>query len=528
MRSLVLQLLLTAFCFYQLGAVCINPLNSDISPFIEKDIKVQPLEGRTLSLPFVIGSTLENQWKISIAADDVFGQQGVLQTSRGAFNPVLDAALEHRFGDNQQTCAEQTRESGYDSNLGFSLSKLSRVGTEFSLNGGFRNHKDPTRGFGYCDEYSLQFLIDQPLLRRFWYNRERAQEMISEVELKAVKWEFLQTMSGQLTESLKRYWDFVFAIKRYQINKETRERLLQLANSTSQLIEGGEMAASQIDQQFAEIYNESRKMTETSQSVYRAYHALLFSMGETPCEFSCEVPDIVVDEFPPFDKKILCWDPHCLEQLASNNRGDLIAARYRVASSRINLARARQDRLPLLNVGIGAGVRNFKNSNRFFSSVGSSHPQEDLVARVTFSYPFGNDRALGELRSSLALNSQAMTEEDELFQRIRSELNVALRNHYDLIEQLHYADQTVNWFEKSTEAEIERLKEGYSTVFVVIDFENRLSNSRIERLRILRDYASNLVDLFFITGMLVQPDESVCMAKVANIYDVERLLQMGE
>ena len=497
----------------------------------EVDFSLTPLE---IDLADVVRSTLENQWNIHLAEEDVEQQCGIYQSTHGVFNSTLESRLDQTWRHQLQARGVKTTKDGYLTSFDLAVTKLDPLGTETSFGTAIDRDKNEVTLFPFKREniFTLFFTIDQPLLRRFIYNDERANEIISCMELKALKWELIQTIAAQVRESVQRYWDLAFAKELLGIREESMKRREDIAISTQSLIEGGQMASSELNQQYAEIFVRKRQEENAEQGVYAAYNNLIFAMGgdveEHKLPRDCQVPELVLEKFPELDKrKKNCQGEHLFE-LASKNRGDLIAAKWRIESSHVLLKTASNSLLPEVNLTGRVDVRNHSVNTKAKSFLGATwrrRPQSDWTAGVTFSYPLCNDEAKGDYRRRLAENTQAYIEEDQLFANIQTDIATALRNHFSLVDQLHFANESVKWFERTLEDEKRRLKEGYSTLFVVLDFEDRLSDAMIDRLSVYTAYAQNLVDLLFFTGTLVQPDEELKKMYLADVKTIEHLFQ---
>ena len=97
----------------------------------------------------------------------------------------------------------------------------------------------------------------------------------------------------------------------------------------------------------------------------------------------------------------------------------------------------------------------------------------------------------------------------------------ALQNHYALLEQMRHADESAKWYKTALEDETKRLKEGYSTLFIVIDYENNLSSSMAERVLVYRAFSQNIADLLYLTGRLVTPYDRCDRVMIANVRSME-------
>lgn len=481
-----------------------------------------------------VGSTLENQWNVEIAESDVFRQDGILQASRGPFDVLLGSDYMHRWLLDTQTFGFKTGKDGNFDSANLFLEKLTRLGTRFALNGEVIREFNPSfsldNSFNRTNQTKVTFLIEQPLLRRLKYNVESVDESVNELELMALRNELTQTMAENVRNSLLIYWDLAAAQKIVVINRNAKLILDALASATEQLVEGERVAASELNQQFAELARNNRELIAAEQNVYRLFNSLLFEMGIDRCSFSLALPDLDLDEFPVFDLQKDDWDIDHLLCVSMHARGDLVAARYRIDESKLRVRLAKQEIYPELNVNFGYDLFNTQINRRakpFFSSAEAHKAQNDYAVSLNFSYPISNNRAKGEKRRRDQEEVQAYLEEDRLSEDIRQQIASAFRDQQELVDQLYYAKKTVAWYEKALRDEILRFKEGYGSLFIIIDYENRLRLTLIREAELLAEWSKNIVELLFQTGTLIQRD--ICSGEMnIDIFNYKKLLMRNE
>jgi len=459
----------------------------------------------------VITSTLENQWNVQIAEEEVFRQSGVAQTARGPFDPTIGADYARKWLKDTQTFGLKTGQDGQFDSVRVFLEKLTRIGTRFSLNGEVQREFNPSfsldNSFNRTNDTTITFLIDQPLLRNFIYNENYVNEVVSELELNAVKYELTQTMALNVRDALLLYWDLVAAQKILNVNNNAKEILEALASATERLVAGERVAASELNEQFAELARSNRDVVATKQDVFRTFNNLLFQMGTDRKKFPIDLPPLDLDAFPAFDVKKEDWNLDYLLQVSSKNRGDLIATQFRIEEADWQVRLAKQDIYPELNVQFGYDLFNTqinKKAKPFFASTETHKAQNDYTLMFSFSVPIFNNAAKGALKSRDAELSQTVLTEERLEEDIHQAVATAFREQLELIDQIYYARKSVEWYEKALSDEILRFKEGYGSLFIIIDFENRLRFTLIEEIQVLASWAKNIIELLFQTGTLIE------------------------
>jgi len=467
-----------------------------------------------ISLNQAIATTLKNQWEIEIAESEVIRRYGEWQESAGPFDPVLSTSIENQWLLDSQQIGFKTDKKGTVTSLSMQIEKLTRIGTRFVMGTTVQRTHDPalsslSPGIRRFNQSSLSFEIDQPLLRRFLYNEEAVDETISSLQFDSAHYTLVQTMAQEVLDTILNYWEVVAAEKIVEINEEAQLILDSLTSSTYRLVETEQLAASELNQQIAELARNRRDLIASRQDVYETYNALLLQVGERKCSFSKDLPHLIVDNFPLPNGNKRVWDLDCLLAQAYEHRGDLIAARINVQETDLQYRLARNNILPELDVIVGVELFNNtirRSSRPFFSSYYPKNMEKDITAELRLSIPFWNDRARGARTRRREERMQAFLEENQLWSTIYSDIATALREQIELVDEIYFADKAAEWYEIALRDEIVRTKEGYGSLFVVIDFENRLQRTLIERVNVQMQYAQNIAQLLFLTGTLVMID----------------------
>ena len=482
----------------------------------------------SLSVWEAIESTLLYQWNVEISREEVRLQAGVLQQTAGPFDPVLDTIYEHQYLDDLQILGFKSSKKGNRNVLDLAASKLTRYGTFAQVGMEIDQVHNPLFIPGRRNEAAVFFTIDQPLLRNFLFSQEYANELSASYDLRAVKAQFIFAMSQEVRDVVQQYWQTLSAKELLKIRQDSVERLQDLTDSVERLIEGGQLAETEINQQLAQLYDEKRRVSASVQTLFDSYNNLRLNMGLPKIPYCLEPPSLELEDFPKISDVEKPCSIECMLEVASQNRGDYLASLWNIESSSAQTQAARNAMLPRLDVNMGVTMRNQEIGSRaksFFRPLDTSQPQRDWTIGATLSVPLWNDDAKGSFRSRRAFQQQALLSSEQLYEIIRTDIANAVRNHYALIEEIRNAEETVKWYRKAFEDETRRMKEGYSTLFIVLDFEVNLNNALTNRLGAYFNYASNLVELYFLTGQLVQEDSCNRRVYIADVQTVDPILK---
>ncbi|NGX45107.1 MAG: hypothetical protein K940chlam2_00249 [Chlamydiae bacterium] len=477
-----------------------------------------------------VTSTLENQWNVQIAESAVERQAGLTRATKGPFDPTISSGYTHQWLKETQVPGFKSGRNGNFDSVELSLEKLTRLGTRFSLNGEVAREFNPSfsldNSFNRTNQTNINFSVEQPLLRRLRYNEESVNEKVNELELVASKNELTQTMAENVRNTLRVYWELVATQRIVTINTNAKLILEALASATETLVEGERIAASELNEQFAELARNNRELIASRQDAYRLFNSLLFEMGIDRDSFSIELPHMLLDDFPLFDLVKKDWDLDYLLCLSMESRGDLLATQYRIEESQWQLRLAKQEVYPELDLRFAYDLFNSQINRRakpFFASTETHKAQNDYSVSLNFSVPIFNNRAKGERTRRREEEVQAGLEEQRLAEDIRQSIASSFREQMELIDQIYYARKTVTWYKKALKDEIQRFKEGYGSLFIIIDFENRLRLTLIREAEILAQWSNNIVEILFQTGTLIQRD--ICSDQMnIDIFNYKKLL----
>jgi outer membrane protein TolC len=461
----------------------------------------------------VIESTLNYQWKVEIAECEIYRRWGIWISSAAPFNPKVAASLlGEKIYDAQQPDFK-TGQEGSMTVLKMAVEKLTRPGTLFSVDTQIQQVHDPSLAFTLpytrYDQSTLNLRVTQPLLRRLIINKEATEETLSYLQFNEARYELIQTMAERVRDAILEYWEVFAAESVVRINTNAERILESLASATYRLVQGEHFAASEMNEQIAEIARTRRDIVGSQQQLYDAYLQLLYLMGETPCAYGEQTPQLILDSFPSPKENQELRTLDCLLQLASSYRGDLISLRLKIQEALLNLRLAKNDILPNLDVILGATFQNstvFGSSEFFFSSYYLNDAEKIFSGELRLSFALWNDGPQGVCVQRKGELCQACSREKDLWAEISTDVASTYRDLAALAEEIHWANQAVQWYETALKDEILRLKEGYSSLFIVIDFENRLREVLLEQVNVQKLFAQNIARLLYLTGTLVMYD----------------------
>lgn len=404
-----------------------------------------------------------------------------------------------------------TRLQAHETTVHVDVAKRFRNGTRIAFNLDVDQTNNPINCPQRLNMGKVGVEIDQPLLRGRSYGLDRMTELANRQQIYVVRYNTLQTISIQVLNTISLYWDTVEAKRNITIQVESEERLKKVVDDVNYLIAHGQMAQADIMQPLAQLSTQIVNRISAEQTYFAIEQRLKFAMGEwdetCPC---CTKSFEVVDDFPSSSliatslPSIFCR----LFPTVYHQRFDIMASSMLEGVYVLLLKGAENFKLPQLDIVGRATVSDFtvgSQSRPLFSSLDFEHPQKDLTIGIVFSTPFCQDEAKGLIRQRQGQWAQTQAQTQLLKQQALADISEALRNQMALQEELKKAKDAVEEYQKLLENEAIKLKAGYSTIFILLDFETSLTQAEVTYLHLQNLIAKNIATLRFLTGTLITP-----------------------
>lgn len=511
-----------------------------ITPILPSDTEPStsplPPPQRIFTLKEAIADTLRYQDDIKISQLEVAREVGVAESAGGPFDPVLDADITRiRTRDVQSlTIGRKTDLGASELIANVNARKKTRLGTLFNLdmhNDRAHNPLFPLEGFApstRTDTEFISFTIEQPLLRDFWYGTDRMTEISDYLEIRALAFDNLGNIALRLRDTVVQYWEWVAAIKLLAIRQNAEGRFIELVNSTKELIRKNQLAANDINQPLAQLATQKINTIAARQNLYNAFQTLKFDMGIAEIAFCEDLEDWGSDDFPvaDFNPDDLACLMEGLLDYALRWRYEILASLTREQSTSALLTGAKNSALPKLNLFGGAKTSNFTLGDRadgLYSANSAREPQTDWSVGIRFSMPFYDDAALGLVRQLQAQLSQVRLRTQLQTQSTIRDVQEALMNQYTLFLSLKEAKLAVERNEILVKNEKEKLQGGFSTIFFLVDFENRLTDAEAEYIDIYKQYMQNIARLRYFTATLVVAQPDLVSIRVEDVATLPNL-----
>lgn len=479
----------------------------------ECDCQDPDLPSYFFTLNDAIIETLENQKQIQISILNIANQAGILQQSAGPFDTTLNQVSFARASQvGQRPPTVRYMEHKYNATT--TVTKTARIGTMFTFFNEEEYIKDSIRHPLKIRESNVAFRIDQPLLRNFMYGIDAQTEKANRLELVAVEWDTLFTVSQTILDTTLAYWGVVGAKLNLAVQKEADRRLNELLEKTKILIQGSVLAPADINQVLATIATQQAATAAAEIALYVDNQSLRFAMGEIDEDRCCGFDELiaVIEEFPPLPAlECVLNKVDCLINTGFNFRADLLASLTRQTVRQTLLKGAMNQTLPGMNVfGSVARIDNRQRGGiigdpdtppSFFRN-----GETDWTIGLTINIPFMNDEALGFLKQQEAKTAQSILDTQLLKQNIITNILQTVHTLKGLLPEIRATEEALHYYKILVSNETRRLSEGFGLIFVLIDFENQVTSTSSFLISLYEQFFQNIARLKFLTGTLVNID----------------------
>ncbi len=436
-----------------------------------------------LSLEDALSIALQNDigLKIEDVATDVakFTYVG----SWGAFDPVLTAnasVTDSQFeatnvfqsGGGALVINDNTQE--FSTGISFPLVTGGQLGLTFDTTNDKSNSKAQLDETSTTDLITLSY--KQPLLRGAWSSYATATQREDELLWSKQREHQRQARQELLVKVENTYWDLVAAIEQLKVADTTlalgREQLSQNQRRLDAGV-GTEVDVLQAEANVAVRVQERLQAEVTVRSAADKLKASLFAGGdakrwEIELEPITPLPEDVSGAAPPWEAALA---------VALEQRPEIRQQRLEITRSEVELARTGSLRDPQLDLTLSSTSRGFDaNSSDAFSSA-SQWEFPSNQAALSFSIPIGNRAASNSERIARARLRSAHLSADQLELTITTDVRDAVRQIAYQAEAVRAATSSLGLARRQLEAEEARYREGLSTTFQVLQFQQQLAQA---------------------------------------------------
>ncbi|MDO3378741.1 TolC family protein [Geoalkalibacter halelectricus] len=473
-----------------------------------------------LSLHDALARGLERNFNLRIEHLNVPIGEQVVVTEQARFDPLAEARLNTRSQrtPNASALAGDDYARRRDHNAALSLSKefhggldarLSLETSRLSTNSAVDILDPQYRSFLFLD-------LNQPLLRDFGARVNTADLRLADNRLRQARLDYLDQAQRLVEEIEVAYLDLSRTLEILQLRIEGRELARELLEANREKFEAGIVPVTEVQEAETAVAGRDEQVVFARQQVEGAAHRLrrLLAIERGDPLFLLELATDPLGE-PDAD-----W-PSADEALAEalDTRPDLKRRQLEIVDRDIRLEFFANQKLPRLDLEASLGVNGLSgeeravafadgaagspNSGGYWRSLDrmSSADGYEWYTGVRLSYPLGNRAAQANHRRADLEKRQALYGLKDLENLMETEIRNALTAVERGFERVLVAERFQQLADTTLSQEMERLREGLSDTFRILDFQDNVIEARVRKTNALVDFHQGLAGLYRAMGL---------------------------
>lgn len=314
---------------------------------------------------------------------------------------------------------------------------------------------------------------------------------------------FEKSLSDTVFQVVQAYWDLVFSIENKKVKDQSLEVAVQLLENTRRRLDRGLAARIDVTQAEAGVASQQEGILTAEAAVLSAADklkrlvdpALLRETVQIVPVDAPRVQAVELDERSAVDRAM--GD-------ALGRRPEVRQVRTQLLSQDVALEKARNDRLPKLNL-VGTGY--LTGADMSFGQADRDLRKGDFYnwsVLLSFEYALEQSASRGALQRAELEKRRFLLQIRNLENQILVEVRDAVRSIKTDEKRIEATRRARILAQEQVDGEISRNEHGLSTTFRVLDVQKELVQARTNELKALIDYNLSWSLLDRVTGMLLE------------------------
>ncbi|OPZ21141.1 MAG: Outer membrane protein TolC precursor [candidate division BRC1 bacterium ADurb.BinA364] len=464
-----------------------------------------------LTLKDVLYTTLGNNLDIRISELSRQISRDQIEQAQGIYDVVarLSTEFQHSLGGSR-SYSEDTRTRSWSTSrdvaLLASLSQLMPSGgvasLAYSINrtGSISQSRRKANGeHTESESKSIRYLraltagVRQPLLRGFGPAVTNAPIKIAQAQAVISLEAFRQQVMVELNQALKAYWDLVFAMNNFDVQKLSLSQAQDLLRINTIKYETGMSPQTDVLQAQAQVASREELVIRASQQIQNVMDLLKFSMN-IPKDSAQWGIQFIPQQKPGFFETDFDEEEAIAEALVKQPlvRQALLGQEI----NEINRITAKNNQLPGLDFTATLGGVS--------PMADESYEMDNYSVGLEFEYPLQNRAARARYRQALARVDQGSISIEQARQRVIQSVRLTLRDIETARERIDITQSAVEYETAKLQAEKTRYDVGISTSFQVLQFQEDFATAQVNYLRAVVDYNKSLLDFELARGTMLE------------------------
>lgn len=459
------------------------------------------------------------QNNLDIKAEEInipIGKEGVT-INKSTFDPSLNASISSA---DQKTPSStiMTRDdfNRYrDVRATIGLQKRFLTGLESSLSVSTLKSMNNSSVDALRPQYSNVVVLDltQPLLKDFGGDVNSAHIKISEKQLLRAANLYLDKatrISGQIELT---YYDLALAEEVLACKIESRRLAQELLDANKEKFKAGLVPITEVEEAETAVASRNEEVILAMEHVETTTNNLLDLIGCKSEDLLCKktikarLTQAKDDTLPSLDDFL---------DLALKHRPDLEAQRLLVEANDINLKYYKNQKLPRLDIEATLGINGLSGGDRpvtfggsnyssplvgdYWDSIKDTTRDKQWYVGMRLSYPIGNRGPEARYRQADLEKRQAVYRLKRLEDTAETEVRNAFIASKRALERIAVDERFELLAQNTLSQEMERLKDGLSDTFHILQYQNNVISAKIKKATALADFNKSLANLYRATG----------------------------
>ncbi|OHE77489.1 MAG: hypothetical protein A2107_12065 [Verrucomicrobia bacterium GWF2_62_7] len=350
--------------------------------------------------------------------------------------------------------------------------------------------------------------VTQPLMKGFGWDVNTAQIRIARKTQDISYQQFVQLVMETVSNVKQAYYDLHYAIENVKVKELSVDLAKRFLDESRKRMEVGTMARldvvqaeAELSQRDGELIDAQRQFDESEITYKQLISRDVLSIREVLL-VPVDRPTIVAMPIDPLDS---------IRQ-GLDNRPEYLQSKLQLELNHINLKYYKNSLLPQVDLAASYGYnainqssidQDFSQLSRNFDSV-YDREFPTWSAGLTITVPLGNTTARGNYRHWKLVVEQALLSLKKTEQTIIVGVEQAAIQARAKAKLIASSQATTRLRLESYLAEVEKLKAGTSTTYIVLQMQRDLNDARVTELRAIADYNKALVALSLAEGTILK------------------------
>jgi outer membrane protein TolC len=344
-----------------------------------------------------------------------------------------------------------------------------------------------------------------PLFRRRGGLASGAAEKAAIIQTTASKATAQHEYALSALDTIRAYWNLRAVQDSYEIAQRSLATQTRIRELTQGLIQAGDLPRVELSRVQASEARAQARLSDAARSRHEARVGLATTIGIAVTDDDATLPT-ARDPFPAVPEPALLDESliMALVNEAVTQRYDIQAATREEEAGQLLMRSARTD----LRMKLDLGGKVFLTAldEKLVSQALDRWVGPSTNVALDFEKPFGNNSARGRLQQREAELGRLQISIVDLRRRTSLDVIRAARSLREAATRVQQAEAAVNFYRATTDAEVERLRAGESTLINVILTEDQQTSALLTLSSARRDLANLIAELRFAVGGLVPSD----------------------